>query len=121
MLEYSIMQPEGILVLNPLSPLSKEDFSGLNEAVDSYLGNHAKLRGVLIHSRTFPGWESLGGFAAHMRFIHDHLKKIERLAVVTDSPIAGVAESLGKLFTTAEIKHFPFPDEAEALAWLKLE
>src|ERR1035437_8119884 len=99
MLDYSIMQPEGILVLKPQAPLSKEDFGGLSVAVDSYLTDHAKLQGLLIHSRDFPGWENFGGFTAHMHFVHEHHKKIERVAIVTDSQIAGIAELLAKHFS----------------------
>lgn len=119
MLDYSIMKPEGILVLKPRAPLSKEDFGGLSAAVDSYLSDHAKLHGVLIHSKGFPGWENFGGFTAHMHFVSGHHKKVDRVAVVTDSPIAGIAESLGKHFTSAEVRHFPFADDVKALDWLK--
>jgi len=119
MLDYSIMKPEGILVLKPHAPLSKEDFGGLSADVDSYLSDHAKLHGVLIHSKGFPGWENFGGFTAHMHFVREHHKKVERLAVVTDSPFAAVAESLGKHFTSAEVRHFPFSDDVKALDWLK--
>lgn len=119
MLDYSIMKPEGILVLKPRAPLSKEDFAGLSAAVDSYLSDHAKLRGLLIHAQRFPGWESFGGFTAHMHFVREHHKKVERIAVVTDSPVAGIAQSLAKHFTSAEVRHFPFADDAKALEWLK--
>ena len=119
MLDYSIVKPEGILVLNPHAPLSKEDFAGLSAAVDSYLSDHAKLHGVLIHSKGFPGWENFGGFTAHMHFVREHHKKVERVAVVTDSQFAGMAESLGKHFTSAEVRHFPFSDDVKALDWLK--
>ena len=119
MLDYSIMKPEGILVLKPHAPLSKEDFGGLSADVDSYLSDHAKLHGVLIHSKGFPGWENFGGFTAHMHFVSEHHKKVERVAVVTDSQIAGIAESLGKHFTSAEVRHFPFPDDVKALDWLE--
>jgi hypothetical protein len=119
MLDYSIRQPEGILVLKPQGPLSKEDFDGLTTAVDSYLTEHPTLHGVLVHSREFPGWQDLGGFAAHMRFFRDHHKKVERVAVVTDSQFAGIAESLGKHFISAEIRKFPFPDDAKAMDWLE--
>jgi hypothetical protein len=121
MLDYSILTPEGILVLKPDAPLSKEDFGDLSATVDSYLADHAELHGVLIHSKGFPGWEDFGGFTAHMHFVREHHKKIKRLAVVTDSPIAGIAQSLGKHFTSAEIRHFPFSDEAKALDWLQKE
>jgi hypothetical protein len=119
MLDYSIMKPEGILVLEPHTPLSKEDFGGLSAAVDSYLSDHDELHGVFIQARRFPGWENFGGFTAHMHFIRDHHKKIKRLAIVTDSLISGLAESLGKHFTSAEVRHFDFDDRDAALNWLK--
>ncbi len=119
MLDYSIMKPEGILVLKPHAPLSKEDFAGLGPAVDAYLADHAKLHGLLVHSRGFPGWESFGGFTAHLHFVREHHRKVERVAIVTDSQIADIAESLGKHFMSAEIRHFPFADDVKALDWLK--
>ncbi|TAJ19611.1 MAG: STAS/SEC14 domain-containing protein [Rugosibacter sp.] len=119
MLTYSIMKPEGILVLKPEAPLSKEDFGGLSAAVNAYLSDHAKLHGVLIHSKEFPGWENLGGFSAHMHFVREHHRLVERVAVVTDSPITGIGESLGKHFTSAEVKHFPFSEDVKALEWLE--
>ena len=121
MLDYSIMKPEGILVLKPQAPLSKDDFGGLSAAVDSYLSDHSRLKGVLIHSKGFPGWEGFGGFTAHMHFVREHHEKIGRVAVVTDSHFAGIAESFGKHFTSADIRHFPFSDDAKALNWLETE
>jgi len=118
MLDYSVMRPEGILVLKPRAPLTKEDFTGLSAAVNAYLSDHAKLHGVLIEAKEFPGWKDFDGFTAHMHFVKDNHKKIERIAVVTDSHMANVAESLGRHFTSAEVKHFPFPDDAEAMDWL---
>ena len=118
MLDYTILKPEGILVIKPNAPLSKEDFGGLSAAVDSYLSDHAKLQGVLIHAKAFPGWENFGGFTAHMHFVREHHKQVERVAIVTDSHFAGMAESLGKHFTSAEVRHFPFTDYDQALDWL---
>ncbi|MEO7548985.1 MAG: STAS/SEC14 domain-containing protein, partial [Ramlibacter sp.] len=101
MLDYSILIPEGILVLEPRAPLTQEDFSGLAAAADTYLSEHDKLQGVLIHAKAFPGWEDLDGFTAHMRFVREHHKKVARVAVVTDSHLAGILESLGKHFVAA--------------------
>src|ERR1700674_856160 len=89
MLDYSIMKPEGILVLKPRAPLSKEDFRGLSAAVDSYLSDLAKLHCVFIPLKSVPGREQLGGFRGHLPLAPQHHKKVERVAVVTDSPIAG--------------------------------
>lgn len=119
MLNYFITRPGGILRLNPTGPLSKEDFSGLSADVDAYLAENPKLHGVMIHAKGFPGWENFGSFTAHMHFIREHHKQVERVAVVTDSPLAGMAELLGKHFSSAEIKHFSFADDAKALEWLE--
>ena len=119
MLDYSIMKPEGILVLKPQAPLSKEDFSSLSAAVDAYLSDHAKLHGVMVHAKEFPGWENFGAFTAHMHFVHEHHKKVERVAIVTDSQIASIAELLGKHFMSAEVMPFPFTDDVKALKWLE--
>lgn len=119
MLDYSIIKPEGILVLKPHGPLSKEDFAGLSAMADAYLADHVRIHGVLIRSKEFPGWETFGGFTAHMHFALEHHKKVKRIAIVTDSHFAAIAESLGSHFTSAEVRHFPFPDEVKALGWLE--
>ena len=119
MLDYSILKPQGILILKPEAPLSKGDFGTLSAAVDSYLATHETLKGVLIHARKFPGWENFGGFTAHMHFVREHQKKVRRVAIVTDNHFAGIAESLGKHFVSAEIKHFPYADDVKALDWLQ--
>ena len=119
MLDYSINEPQGILILKPEAPLSKGDFGALSAAVDAYLATHETLKGVLIHAKKFPGWESFGGFTAHMHFVREHQKKVSRVAIVTDNPFAGIAESLGKHFVSAEIKHFPYADDVKALDWLQ--
>ena len=120
MLGYSILKPEGILELKPGESLNKEDFARLTAFVDAYLADHASLHGVLIHARSFPGWEDFAGFTAHLRFVRSHHQKIERLALVTDSPVARVAEALARHFVAAQIRHFPLADHAKALDWLKL-
>lgn len=119
MLDYSIMKAEGILVLKPHAPLSEEDFDGLSATVDAYLADHPKLHGVLVHSRDFPGWKNFDGFTAHLHFVREHHRQVERVAIVTDSPIAGIAESLARHFIAAQVKHFPYADDATALRWLE--
>jgi len=110
MLDYSIMEPQGILMLEPRTPISKEDFEGLSATVDGYLAQHAKLHGVLVHTREFPGYENFDGFIAHMHFVRKHHTQVERVAVVTDSVFASIAETLGKHFIAADVRHFPFAD-----------
>jgi hypothetical protein len=119
MIKHRIMETEGILVLEPISALSADDFRGLAESVDTYLTEHPTLHGMLIHAQHFPGWESFAGLSAHLRFVRDHHKRIERIALVTDSPLGTVAPALAKHFVSAEIRHFAYSEFEEALQWLK--
>lgn len=120
-LEYTIMEPDGILLLEPKAPLRGEDFAGLTKSVDAYLVDHPRVHGVLIHAAAFPGWENFAGFIAHLRFVRNHHQSIERVALVSDSSGARVVGSLAKHFTAAEIKHFSFADYETALSWLKAQ
>lgn len=86
MLEYTILKPEGFLLLKPNESLSKEDFAELSASVDAYLADHASIHGALIHAEAFPGWENFAGLTAHISFVRNHRRKIERVALVTDSP-----------------------------------
>ncbi len=118
-LEYTIMKPDGILLLEPHAPLRGEDFAGLTKSVDEYLADHPRIHGVLIHAAAFPGWENFAAFTAHLRFVRNHHQNVERVALVTDSSGARVVESLAKHFTAAQIKHFSFADYDTALSWLR--
>ena len=119
MINYRIMETEGILVLEPTAALSVEDFRDLASSVDAYLAEHPILHGMLIHAQHFPGWESFAGLTAHLRFVRDHHRKIERIAVVTDSPLGTVAPALAKHFVSAQIRGFAYSEFEEALLWLK--
>lgn len=119
MLNYTLMQPEGILLLHPRGPLTQQDFDSLRADVDAYLATHPKLHGVMVRATDFPGWENWAGLSAHMHFVRAHHTQVERVALVTDSALAGMAEFLGKHFAAAEIRHFPYGEEAQALQWLQ--
>ena len=119
MLDYSILEPEGVLVLKPDAPLKQEDFAGLSAAVDAYLAKHGKLHGALVYAKKFPGWEDMSGFSAHMHFVREHRTKVGRIAMVTDSIVADVAESIAKFFTPADVRRFHFAEYDAALAWVR--
>ena len=118
MLNYSLMKPEGILLLEPHGPLTEQDFDGVSQDVDDFLAEHPKLHGVMIQSKDFPGWENWAGFSAHMGFVREHRHQVEQIALVTDSHLAGMAEFVGRHLTHAEVRHFPFTEDAMAMQWL---
>ena len=119
MIKHEILEADGILLLEPQSALAAEDFHALSSEVNAYLKDHADLRGILIHARSFPGWDSYAAFVEHLRFLREVHTKVERVALVTDSAAATIGPAIGKHFLKAEFRHFPYSEYDEALQWLK--
>tara|TARA_R110000850_G_scaffold25755_3_gene73969 strand:- start:2322 stop:2687 length:366 start_codon:yes stop_codon:yes gene_type:complete len=118
MINFKILSDSGVVVVEPSGPLSEGDFEGLSTAVDEYLERHERLKGLVIHVEQFPGWENLGGFVQHIKFVRGHHEKIGKVALVSDSKIASLAPKLADHFISAEVKAFSFCDLDPALAWV---
>jgi len=118
MLNYELLHYEGILVLHPEGPLEAADFTSLVSQVDVYLEGHGKLRGVLIHAKSFPGWNDFGALLAHLRFVKEHHQRIEKVAVVADGAIAIIMPNLANHFVHAQVQHFDPASEDAAWDWI---
>jgi hypothetical protein len=108
-----------VLVLRPEGPITSEDVATLTAAADDYLAAHPMISGVMVETRAFPGYADLRAFADHARFIADHHARVQRVALVTDSPLAPLAEFVANSVVGMEMRHFPFAESATALAWLR--
>jgi len=118
MLHHHLLAEQGILVVEPQGALSREDFASLAREVDPYLEDAGTLRGLLIQSERFPGWQDFGALVAHLRFVRDHHRRVRRIAAVTDSTFLSAAPRIAEHFVSAEVRHFPFEQREAALAWL---
>jgi SpoIIAA-like len=119
MLNHELRHDDGILVLNPEGPLEADDFTTLSGQVDTYLEQHARLRGVLIRAKSFPGWKDFGAMLAHLEFLKQHIRRIEKVAVVADGAVASIMPNIAKHFVHAQVQHFDFEREDAAWAWLR--
>ncbi|MEO9040151.1 MAG: STAS/SEC14 domain-containing protein [Gallionella sp.] len=119
MLDYDFQLGDGILVLHAEGPLEAGDFTTLTNQVDAYLESHAKLNGVLIHAKSFPGWKDFSALLAHLKFLKKHLEKISKVAIVADGAIANVMPNIANHFIHAQVQHFDFTREDAAMDWLK--
>ncbi len=108
-----------ILVLEPQGVLTKDDFSYLASIVDPYLAEVGKLKGLMIKTKNFPGWDSFSAVRRHLSFIKKHHEKIDKLAFVTDSSLIEVFQSLAGGFVHPRIKEFMYDETADAFAWLE--
>lgn len=118
MLKVNLSEVEGIAVLEPDGELSESDFKNAAETIDPYIEKVGKLNGLIIHVRSFPGWDSFASFITHMQFVKQHHKKVSRIAFVTDSPIGSIAENIASHFVNAEIKNFSFDELENAKKWI---
>jgi len=119
MLTHELLENEAILIVKPADPLEAGDFETLASEIDPYLEKQGELRGLMIETESFPGWNDFAAFLSHLRFIRDHHERIRKVAAVTDSAFASIAPSVARHFVSAEVKHFEFADRAAAIAWLR--
>jgi SpoIIAA-like len=118
MVEHELLQAEGILILRPKGQLEASDFQSLAKEVDPYIEANGKLQGILLDAEKFPGWKDFAALFAHLRFVREHHRKIEKIAVVSDSSFLSFAPKIATHFVQAEIRHFPQLRRQDALAWL---
>ena len=101
MLDINFYPESGIAIIEPLGALSEADFVELRAVVDPHLEKDGEFRGLIIHTEKFPGWESFAAMVEHFRFVRDHHRRLSHVALVTDSTLANVAESLASHFVEA--------------------
>jgi hypothetical protein len=108
-----------VLGVRPDGPITREDVATLTRAADEYLAGHPRITGVMVETRTFPGFASVGAFADYAGFIAAHHARVRRVALVTDSALAPVAEFMANHVVGLQMRHYPFAEGAAAQAWLR--
>ena len=118
MLHITLDEQHIIATLEPDGPLSKDDFQSASAIIDPFIETSGHLNGLIIHTKSFPGWDSFQAMHSHMTFVKEHHKKVPRIAFVTDSVISNLAETIGTHFVSADIKSFGYADMDKARAWI---
>ncbi|PCJ64250.1 MAG: hypothetical protein COA73_04115 [Candidatus Hydrogenedentota bacterium] len=118
MLTVTLNEQKKVVVLEPNGKLTKADFEAAAIKIDPFIEASGQLNGLIIHVKSFPGWDSFASLIKHLKFIRDHHKKIARLAFVTNSPIGELAEHIASHFINAEIKHFSYSEMEQAENWI---
>lgn len=118
MLKVDLDEGRGIAILRPDGELTGKDFESASKIIDPYLEKHDELKGIIIHVKSFPGWDSFSSLVAHLKFVKEHHKKISRIAFATDSPVGGMAEKVASHFVNAEIRNFAFDEFEASRSWV---
>lgn len=114
---HRLVPDRGVIVAEIDSPLRVQDFDALALTADAWIEAHGQLRGLVLHAREFPGWETAGSFLRHVQFVRDHHRKVLRIALATDSKLASLAPRLAEHFVEAEIGRFDYDELDRAIAW----
>ncbi|MEO8802308.1 MAG: STAS/SEC14 domain-containing protein [Rudaea sp.] len=114
---HQLLAQSGVIVVDVSAPLRAQDFDAIALTADTWIEGHGTLNGIVIHAREFPGWENLGSFFRHMRFIRNHEQKVKRVALATQSKLADLAPRVAGHFVKAELKAFPYDALESAIAW----
>jgi hypothetical protein len=119
MVDYELLQPDGILVIRPTGSLEAADFQKIAQEVDPYIEANGKLNGVLLDAESFPGWKDFAALIAHLKFVKDHHRKVKKIAAVSDSSFLTIAPKIASHFVQADVRHFAHSQLNEALNWLR--
>jgi tRNA U38,U39,U40 pseudouridine synthase TruA len=119
MLKHELRDDDEMLVLTPEGPLEAADFTALSGLVDAYLEQNGKLRGVMIQAKSFPGWKDFAALLAHLKFVKNHIKRIEKVVVVADGAFAKIIPQIANHFVHAQVRHLDLVHEDAAWDWLR--
>lgn len=108
----------GILAVEPSGPLGRGDFETLAAEIAGIKAQGRALNGLLIHTRTFPGYERFSDLLAHAEFVKEHGDEIGKVALCTDTPVAKLLALIGQTFVHATVKKFDFDQLSDAERWL---
>jgi hypothetical protein len=118
MLDYELLKDEGIIRIQPESPLLARDFAEINELINRYVSRHGHLKGLLISTDDEPGWEEFSDGIGHLDFGADSSASHLRIAAVSDAAINQQLQSIASHFSSAEIKRFSKDEANQALSWV---
>ena len=119
MITYKILKEEVIVIIEPSGPITRSDLEALTRDVDNHVRQTGTIRGMIIHSRSFPRWHDLGAFLKDMKFVFAHQRKIQRVASVTDSKLLMLVHRIARHVFSPEIRHFFYGEMEAALTWIR--
>ena len=117
MLNVEVDDINGLAILTPDGALSADDFVRVAAIIDRYIEKDGKLNGLIIATKSFPGWDSFAALLSHIRFVRDHHRHVKKVALVTNSPFGDLAEDLAEHFVSADVESFDFDELDAAKAW----
>jgi hypothetical protein len=119
MLQFEILPDREIAIVRPQGSLEVADFERLAADVDALIRERGKLKGVLVDAPVFRGWASFAAFSAHMAFVNEHHRQIERVALVSGSRLLRTGGTAARALLSPELRFFNEGEVEQAMDWLR--
>lgn len=116
---HRLNRRKGVLTIKPKGELDRGQFELITREVDSYLKGRHRLNGVLLEAAHFQGWQNFAALSTHLKFIKNHHRSVEKIAVVTGDAVMNVIPRIAEHFIRAEVKVFKAAQRSQALHWLE--
>lgn len=107
----------GVLLVQPAGPLRATDFDVIAVAVDSWSRACSDLRGLVVQTHEFPGWENIAGFVHHVQVAPGHRDTVRRVALATDVHVPHVNPELAGRLIRADLRCFGHHELGSAISW----
>jgi hypothetical protein len=108
----------GFIEVNPTGRLEERNFRDLARQIESLREAGRELKGILVHTKDFPGWERFSDLLAHADFARENHDKVNKIAFCTDSKIGPLLQTAASNFADAEVERFDHDEKDEAEKWL---
>jgi hypothetical protein len=118
-LRFERLDDRNILVVIAEGSLEEVDFEKFAEQIDTSGTAKSRPTRLMIRTESFPGWDSFEAFVAHLKFVSERHRQIERIAIVTDSEFLKIMPHIAGLLVHPKIKQFDVGETDAALAWLE--
>ena len=119
MLHFERLNDPSILLVTASGPLEQADFAKFAEQIEAKGPSENPPTRLMIRTELFPGWDDFEAFVAHLKFVSEHHRQIERIAIVTDSEFLKIMPQIASLLVHPKLRQFDLEKTDEALAWLE--
>jgi len=109
----------GFLEVVPSGKLTARDFQNVAEEIARIRQSGQEFKGILIWTKSFPGYRKFSDLLAHGKFIKHHHDKVGKVAVCTDSRVGRLLQTIGNVYAEAEVRKFRYEQKNEAENWLR--
>ncbi|MHB1953007.1 MAG: SpoIIAA family protein [Sulfobacillus sp.] len=62
----------------------------------------------MIRMQSFPDWKGFAAMLVHLKFIKEHIQRIEKVMVIADGALANIMPDITNHFVHTQVRHFDF-------------